>query len=113
MLLKAPISSKQQSVFLEKQGCFFRKGVIQFCLNPLPSKAYLPGVIPDWFTDIGFSKMFSKGESNLEQVAGNIFRKIQHGIYLHKCQISNIFFWTEKNIAQRKKQKQTTTYKTC
>lgn len=46
MLFKAPISSKQQSVFLENQGCYFTKGAIQLCLNPLTSKAHLPGVIP-------------------------------------------------------------------
>lgn len=56
MLLKAPISSKQQSVFLENQGCYFTKGAVQLCLNPLASKAHLPGVIPDYFTDIGFPK---------------------------------------------------------
>lgn len=57
MLLKAPISSEEQSVFLENQGCYLTKGTIQLCLNPLTSKAHLPGVIPDYFTDIGFSKM--------------------------------------------------------
>lgn len=111
MLLKAPISSKQQSVFLEKQGCFFRKGVIQFCLNPLPSKAYLPGVIPDYFTGIGFSKMFSKGESNLEQVAGNILEKYST-VYIYINVRSQIFFLDRKKYSITEK-KQTTTYKTC
>lgn len=66
MLHKAPISGKQQSVFLENQGCYFTKGVIQLCLNPLTSKAHFPGVFPDYLATFGFSIKKKKEKKCLE-----------------------------------------------